>query len=100
MTDFHPEAIPCPYPHSSVDVDEVIFYCRGNFTSRKGVSPGSISHHPAGIAHGPHPGAYAGSIGSKDTHELAVMLDVLNPLIPTARALEIEDGNYHDSFIP
>jgi len=33
MLDFHPEAIPCPYPHSSVDCDELIFYCRGNFTS-------------------------------------------------------------------
>ena len=24
MLDYHPEAIPCPYPHASVDVDEVI----------------------------------------------------------------------------
>ena len=24
--DFHPEAIPCPYPHASVDCDEIIFY--------------------------------------------------------------------------
>ena len=38
---------------------------RGNFTSRKGVGPGSISHHPAGIPHGPHPGAYESSIGTK-----------------------------------
>ena len=52
----HPDAIPCPYPHSSVDCDEVILYLRGNFTSRRGVGPGAISLHPAGIAHGPHPG--------------------------------------------
>ena len=58
LVDFHPEAIPCPYPHSSVDCDEFLFYCGGNFTSRKGVGPGSISHHPAGVPHGPHPGAY------------------------------------------
>jgi homogentisate 1,2-dioxygenase len=96
--DFHPDAIPCPYPHSSVDVDELLFYCRGNFTSRKGVAPGSISHHPAGIAHGPHPGAYEASIGTRETTELAVMLDCYLPLSPTPQALAIEDSGYHESF--
>ena len=38
--DTHPQAIPCPYPHSSVDCDEIILYLRGNFTSRRGVGPG------------------------------------------------------------
>ncbi|NUP13297.1 MAG: homogentisate 1,2-dioxygenase [Polyangiaceae bacterium] len=96
--DFHPESVPCPYPHSSVDVDELLFYCDGNFTSRKGVGPGSISHHPAGIAHGPHPGAYEASVGSKQTTELAVMLDCYEPLQPTPHALAIEDAGYHESF--
>ncbi len=97
--DFHPEAVPCPYPHSSVDCDEFLFYCRGNFTSRRGVGPGSISHHPSGIPHGPHPGAYEASIGSQRTDELAVMLDTYRPLLPTDAALGIEDPAYHDSFI-
>jgi homogentisate 1,2-dioxygenase len=100
MVDFHPEAIPCPYPHASFDCDEFLFYCRGNFTSRRGVGPGSISHHPAGIGHGPHPGAYEGSIGSKQTNELAVMLDTTLPLKATAAALEVEDPGYQQSFIP
>ncbi|WP_224248404.1 homogentisate 1,2-dioxygenase [Hyalangium gracile] len=100
VVDFHPEAIPCPYPHSSVDCDEFLFYCRGNFTSRKGVGPGSVSHHPIGVAHGPHPGAYEGSIGHKTTNELAVMLDTTLPLHPTAAALTVEDPNYQNSFIP
>ena len=99
-TDFHPEAIPCPYPHSSVDVDEFIFYCKGNFTSRKGVSPGSMSYHPAGVPHGPHPGSYEGSIGHKETNELAVMLDCALPLTPTVHAVAVEDPNYQQSFIP
>ena len=99
MIDFHPEAIPCPYPHASVDCDEFLFYCRGNFTSRKGVGPGSISHHPAGVAHGPHPGAYERSIGERETHELAVMLDTFKPLRPTSWAQAVEDAHYHDSFI-
>ena len=99
MTDFHPEAIPCPYPHSSVDVDEFILYVSGNFTSRRGVGPGSMSYHPAGIPHGPHPGAYEKSIGATRTDELAVMLDTFGPLQFTAAAVELEDPNYMESFI-
>ncbi|HET6346870.1 MAG TPA: homogentisate 1,2-dioxygenase [Myxococcota bacterium] len=98
VVDFHPEAIPCPYPHASVDCDEFLFYCRGNFVSRRGVGPGSISHHPAGVTHGPHPGAYEGSIGHRETQELAVMLDTFRPLRPTAAALAVEDPGYQDSF--
>jgi len=99
VVDFHPEAIPCPYPHASVDVDEILFYVRGEFTSRRGVGPGSISHHPAGVMHGPHPGAYEGSIGSRTTSELAVMLDCYQPLSATAAAVGIEDPGYQDSFL-
>ncbi|HET6612458.1 MAG TPA: homogentisate 1,2-dioxygenase [Kofleriaceae bacterium] len=98
LVDFHPEAVPCPYPHSSVDCDEVIFYCRGNFTSRRGIGEGSVSFHPAGLPHGPHPGAYEASIGQTRTDELAVMLDTYKPLFPTDAALRIEDPAYNASF--
>jgi homogentisate 1,2-dioxygenase len=97
--DFHERAIPCPYPHSSVDVDEVLFYSRGSFTSRRGVGPGSISHHPRGIAHGPHPGAYEASMGAKHTDELAVMVDCSEPLTRSALAESLEDSEYHGSFV-
>ncbi len=97
--DFDPQAIPCPYPHSSVDVDEVIFYSRGHFTSRRGIGPGSISHHPAGVPHGPHPGAYEESIGRERVDELAVMLDCARPLTRTPQAELVEDVAYHDSFV-
>jgi homogentisate 1,2-dioxygenase len=97
--DFHPDAIPCPNPHASVDCVEFIFYCRGNFTSRRGVGPGSVSHHPAGIPHGPHPGAYEGSIGHRHTDELAVMLDTYRPLKATPAALAVEDPGYAASFV-
>ncbi len=99
LVDYHPNAIPCPYPHSSVDCDEVILYLRGNFTSRKGVGPGCISLHPAGICHGPHPGAYEKSIGTTRTDELAVMCDTLVPLVPTAQAQNIEVAGYHESWL-
>lgn len=98
VTDTHPEAIPCPYPHSSVDCDEIILYVKGNFTSRRGVGPGAISLHPAGVAHGPHPGAYEGSIGSKRTDEVAVMVDTYLPLSPTMQAVNLEDAAYQDSW--
>ncbi len=98
MTDFHPEAIPCPYPHASPDCDEILYYVRGNFTSRRGVGAASISHHPAGILHGPHPGAYEASIGTTRTDELAVMLDTTLPLSTTAAATDLEDPGYHESF--
>jgi homogentisate 1,2-dioxygenase len=99
VVDFHPDAVPCPYPHASVDVDEVLFYVRGQFTSRRGVGPGSISHHPAGVLHGPHPGAYEASIGTRRTDELAVMLDCEKALQATAAAVGIEDSAYDDSFV-
>ncbi len=97
--DFHPLAIPCPYPHSSTHCDEIIFYCDGNFTSRRGVEPGSISHHPMGLPHGPHPGSYEGSIGATYTNELAVMADTYGELHVTKAALGIEDADYQDSFV-
>lgn len=99
MVDFHEQAIPCPYPHSSVDVDEFLFYVRGNFTSRRGVGPGSVSLHPKGLPHGPHPGAYEASIGHRETNELAVMLDTMKPLSVTAAGMGIEDEGYMQSFI-
>ena len=96
--DFHPEANPCPYPHSSVDVDEVLFYANSAFGSRRGVGEGSLSHHPAGIPHGPHPGAYENAHGTSRTEEIAVMLDCHAPLQRTADALACEDAAYHASF--
>ena len=96
--DFHPDAIPCPYPHSSVDVDEVLFYANTAFASRRGIVPGSLSHHPAGITHGPHPGAYENAPPGKSTDEIAVMLDCTAPLDATGDALAVEDGAYHASF--
>ncbi len=100
VTDTHPDAIPCPYPHTSVDCDEIIYYVRGNFTSRKGVGPKAVSLHPAGVPHGPHPGAYEASIGTRSTDELAVMMDTFKPLKLTPEALALENPAYHDSWKP
>ncbi len=98
LLDFGDGAVPCPYPHSSLDIDEVLFYSRGDFTSRSGVGPGSLTLHPRGVAHGPQPGRYEASIGAKRTDELAVMLDCARPLKLTAEALSVEDAGYEASF--
>lgn len=94
LFDYHPQAIPAPYNHSNIDSDEVIYYVDGDFMSRKNVTRGMITLHPAGIPHGPHPGAVEKSIGAKETKELAVMVDTFRPLMLTKQALDIENKNY------
>jgi homogentisate 1,2-dioxygenase len=97
--DFHPEAIPAPYNHSNVDSDEVLYYASSEFMSRKGIEFGSITHHPDGIPHGPHPGRAEASIGAKYTDELAVMMDSFRPLKVAKQAMPIEDPAYHKSWV-
>ena len=92
-------AIPAPYNHSNIDSDEVLYYVDGDFMSRKNVSKGQITLHPGGIPHGPHPGAVEKSIGAKETHELAVMIDTFRPLQMTEAALGIEDPDYYLSWL-
>lgn len=94
LYDYHPHAIPAPYNHSNIDSDEVLYYVDGDFMSRKNVTRGMITLHPAGIPHGPHPGAVEKSIGAKETKELAVMVDTFRPLMLTKQALEIENKDY------
>ena len=99
LYDYHPEAIPAPYNHSNIDSDEVLYYVDGDFMSRNHVNQGYISLHPAGIPHGPHPGAMERSIGKKKTDELAVMVDTFAPLQLTQLAIDLSDGKYHKSWV-
>lgn len=99
LYDYHPEAIPAPYNHSNIDSDEVLYYVDGDFMSRNDIEAGHISLHPAGIPHGPHPGAMERSIGKKETEELAVMVDTFKPLMVTEEALKINDDNYYKSWV-
>jgi homogentisate 1,2-dioxygenase len=98
LFDYHPNAVPAPYNHSNIDSDEVLYYVDGDFMSRKNVTRGMITLHPAGIPHGPHPGAVEKSIGAKETKELAVMVDTFHPLQLTKQALEIENPDYTMSW--
>jgi len=99
LYDYHPQSIPAPYNHSNIDADEVLYYVDGDFMSRNDVKPGNISLHPAGIPHGPHPGAAERSIGKKETLELAVMVDTFKPLMVTEEAMKIADETYFQSWL-
>ena len=99
LYDYHPESIPSPYNHSNIDSDEILYYVEGDFMSRNDIGPGHISVHPAGIPHGPHPGAMERSIGKVDTDELAVMVDTFKPLMVTEAAMKIDDGAYWKSWV-
>jgi homogentisate 1,2-dioxygenase len=98
LFDYHPLSIPAPYNHSNIDSDEVLYYAEGNFMSRRGIERGSFTLHPGGLPHGPHPGTVEKSIGAKETHELAVMIDTFHPLHLTEDAIPYLDKNYPMSW--
>jgi homogentisate 1,2-dioxygenase len=97
--DYHPLSIPVPYNHSNIDSDEMLYYVNGNFGSRRGIERSSISLHPRGIPHGPHPGAVEKGLGAERTEELAVMVDAFAPLHYTRAAQEIDDASYPYSWL-
>ena len=99
LYDYHPLSIPAPYNHSNIDSDEVLYYVDGDFMSRNDVEQGHMSLHPAGIPHGPHPGAAERSIGKTKTDELAVMVDTFKPLMVTEEGMKIADEDYYKSWI-
>ena len=99
MYDYHPESIPAPYNHANVMSDEVIFYAKDKFMSRKGIEYASLTLHPDGLTHGPHPGTTEASIGKSQTEELAVMIDTFNPLKVAKAALAVEDQDYSTSWL-
>ncbi|KAB7707846.1 homogentisate 1,2-dioxygenase [Bacillus aerolatus] len=100
LYDYHPDAIPAPYVHSNVESDEVLYYTDGDFMSRRGIEKGSITLHPSGLPHGPHPGKAEESIGKKETRELAVMIDTFRPLYIVKDAHDYEDADYMYSWLP
>ena len=99
LYDYHPKSVPAPYNHSNIDSDEVLYYVDGDFMSRNGINKGSVTLHPAGIPHGPHPGTMEKSIGKKQTQELAVMVDTFSPLMVTDEGLKINDDSYYKSWL-
>lgn len=99
MLDTHPDAIKVPYAHSNVESDEVLYYVRGKFGSRRGVEEASFTLHPRGIPHGPHPGTIVASKDVTRTDELAVMVDTFRPLDVTKQGMAMDDPSYPLSWL-
>lgn len=91
-------AMKVPFYHRNIDFDEVLFYHEGNFFSREGIAAGSVTFHPQGIHHGPHPNAAKNAESLTETKEIAVMVDTLRPLHPTPAAGNVEWTDYHLSW--
>ena len=98
--DFDPESIPAPYAHSNLDCDETLLFVSGNYTIRQGtaIGAGSMTFHPAGWVHGPHPGGAEASIGKPAHEEYAVMIDTFTPLSLGPSAASIADPDYYRSW--
>lgn len=95
-----PDAVRLPFYHRNIDYDEVLLYHRGQFFSRAGLGEGTMTFHPRGLHHGPHPAAVerdrtaanAARTGDGDgrvhvrADGYAVMVDARRPLRPLASA--------------
>jgi homogentisate 1,2-dioxygenase len=93
-----PESLRVPFFHANVDNDEVIFYSRGDFFSRKGIGEGWLTLHPQGAPHGPQPGAAERAAAKDVADEIAVMVECVAPLSVTNEAKAAEDPAYTTSW--
>ena len=99
--DYDPTAVPVPYAHLAVDCDEVMFFTGGEYRARAGagIRRGSITFHPGGFVHGPHPGAAEASLGNTWNDEYAVMVDTFQPLYLGPDGAACEDPGYQRSWL-
>lgn len=93
-----PGALKVPFYHRNTDFDEVLFYHEGNFFSRSGIHPGTLTLHPQGIHHGPHPGAVEASKTQTETNEVAVMVESRHPFYVMLETETVEWKNYSMSW--
>ena len=94
-----PGALKVPFYHSNIDFDEVLFYHAGEFFSRSGIDEGMMTFHPQGIQHGPHKGAIERTKNTKDTQEIAIMVDTRRPLLVDTSMTKIENQDYWKSWM-
>ncbi|WJR75514.1 homogentisate 1,2-dioxygenase [Bradyrhizobium sp. NP1] len=95
-----PAAIKVPFFHNNDDYDEVVFYHDGNFFSRDNIHPGTVSLHPCGFTHGPHPKALQRmyEMPAAETNEYAVMIDARDALEIGSAAKSVELESYAESW--
>ena len=95
-----PGALKVPFFHNNDDFDEVIFYHRGDFFSRDNIHPGTVTLHPCGFTHGPHPKALAGMLAPRKaaTDEVAVMIDARDAVDVAKLPEGVELAAYAESW--
>ncbi len=95
-----PGALKIPFFHSNDDYDEVLFYHDGDFFSRDDIDAGSMTLHPGGLPHGPHPKAQKRMFEQDKpaTDDFAVMIDTRDPLTIGQAASSVEVENYVNSW--
>lgn len=98
-----PGAMKLPFFHNNDDYEEVLFYHRGNLSSRgQGTPLGSMTLHPMGLTHGPHPEVmrfmFEPPAQMADFH--TVMIDALDPLAVPELPAGCEDAEYANSWRP
>lgn len=90
LLDYHPDAIPSPPLHSSIDCDEVLFNLGGPILGWG--KTGLMTLHPRGIFHAAK--AYEETIGMKEIDASAFMIDTFRPLKLTEYARQSAMPDY------
>jgi homogentisate 1,2-dioxygenase len=99
LMDYHPNALPAPPVHSSIDCDEVMIYLDTRFMGWSKPTPGVMTFHPRGLLHGPKAGVYEATIGMKEFDGRAVLIDTFKPLRLAGAAEQCDDGAYHREWL-
>lgn len=97
-------SLPVPFDHINVDRDEVIFYSEGVFFSKNESPEGTLTFHPRGFSHGPHPSALTRASerrekeGAFTLEGYFVLVETNAPLHLSRHAAAIEDASYINSW--
>ncbi|MCB0404457.1 MAG: homogentisate 1,2-dioxygenase [Bdellovibrionales bacterium] len=97
-------SLPVPFDHINCDRDEVIFYSRGVFFSKDTSDEGTVTFHPRGVSHGPHPASLQRSLDRREKEGAFmfdgyfILLETNRPLFPTKYAAEYEESSYINSW--
>ena len=97
-------SLPVPFDHINNDRDEVIFYSQGTFFSKSESEAGSLTFHPQGVSHGPHPAALERATKRREKEGAFmlegyfILVETTHALFPTKQASALEDTNYINSW--
>ncbi len=97
-------SLPVPFDHINIDRDEVIFYSQGVFFSKASSDEGSLTFHPRGFSHGPHPSALKREWERREREGpfhfegYFLLIETSKPLYLTESSHALEDPDYINSW--